>query len=197
VTGDFLARIDAARLWDGTPLPIGIKERLRRVWAQLEFLNAQLEELSDARAALETDPQTAAGRCVQQFQTLRGVGSVGAWLLTTGICAWRQIHNGRKSGALVGLVPAPFHSGDTSHDQGISRAGNRHVRRLMAQLAWSWLRYQPTGALSRRYHDRFSSGRRMRRIGIVALARKLLIAFWRYLETGAVPEGALMKSHAV
>ena len=197
VSGDFPTHVNAARLWDGTVLPDGIKNRLTRVWAQLAFLNAQLEELEDARAALTTDPHTAAGRCVEQLQALRGVGSIGAWLLTTEIFAWRQIHNGRELGALVGLVPAPYQSGDTSHDRGITRAGNRHVRRVMVQLAWSWLRYQPASALSRWYHQRFGSGRRMRRIGIVALARKLLIAFWRYLETGAVPEGAVMKPHAV
>lgn len=197
VSGDFPGHVNAARLWDGTALPDGIKDRLTRVWAQLDFLNVQLEELEDARAALKTDPHTAAGRCVEQLQALRGVGSIGAWLLTTEIFAWRQIHNGRELGALVGLVPAPYQSGDTSHDRGITRAGNRHVRRVMVQLAWSWLRYQPGSALSRWYHQRFGSGRRMRRIGIVALARKLLITFWRYLETGAVPDGAVMKPHAV
>jgi transposase len=193
VNGDFLARMNATRLWDGTSLPDGIKQRLTRVGAQLEFLNAQLEELEEARAALKKDRQTATGQCVEQLQTLRGIGSIGAWLLTTEIFSWRQIQNGRQLGALVGLVPAPYQSGDTSHDQGITRAGNRHVRRMMVQLAWSWLRYQPLSALSRWYRDRFSRGRRMRRIGIVALARKLLIALWRYLVTGAVPEGAIMK----
>jgi transposase len=80
---------------------------------------------------------------------------------------------------------------------GITRAGNRHVRRMIVQLAWSWLRYQPTSALSRWYRERFGQGRRLRRIGIVALARKLLIAWWRYLETGTIPEGALLKPSAV
>jgi transposase len=197
VNRDFLSRIDAVHRWDGTPLPVGIKERLARVWAQLDFLNAQLKELKDARAALKTDPHTAAGRTVEQLQTLCGVGSIGAWLLTTEIFGWRQIRNGRELGALVGLVPAPYQSGDTSHDRGIARAGNRHVRRMMVQLAWSWLRYQPASALSRWYQQRFGRGRRMRRIGIVALARKLLIALWRYLETGAVPDGAVMKPHVV
>ena len=94
------------------------------------------------------------------------------------------------------MVPAPYQSGATSHDQGISRAGNRHVRRMMVQLAWSWLRYQPTSALSRWYRTRFSQSRRLRRIGIVALARKLLIALWRYGETGIIPAGAVVKPSA-
>jgi transposase len=193
---DFLDRVATARLWDGTPVPAGLHHRLRQGWAQLVFLNAQLAEVDQMRTALAADPQTVSGRCVAQLQTLRGVGSIGAWSLTTEIFGWRQIHNRRELGALVGLVPAPYQSGATSHDQGITRAGNRHVRRMIVQLAWSWLRYQPTSALSRWYRERFSQGRRLRRIGIVALARKLLVALWRYLETGAVPDGATLKPHA-
>jgi len=193
---DFGDRLAAARLWDGTPVPAGLQHRLRQGWAHLVFLNAQLAEVDQRRTALAADPQTVSGRCVEQLQTLRGIGSIGAWSLTTEIFGWRQIHNRRELGALVGLVPAPYQSGATSHDQGITRAGNRHVRRMIVQLAWSWLRYQPTSALSRWYRERFSQGRRLRRIGIVALARKLLVALWRYLETGAVPDGAILKPHA-
>lgn len=193
----FRTRLATVRLWDDTPLPDGMKQRLTRVWAQLQLLDTQLEELAAVRATLEPSLPTATGRCVEQWQTLRAIGPIGAWVLATEIFGWRQIRNGRQLGALVGLVPAPYQSGETSHDQGITRAGNKHVRRLMVQLAWSWLRYQPMSALARWYQERFGGGgRRMRRIGIVALARKLLIALWRYLETGAVPEGAVMKPHA-
>src|SRR3954470_8121023 len=93
---------------------------------------------------------------------------------------------------LVGLVSAPYQSGESMHDQGITRAGNRHVRRLMVQLAWGWVGYQPNSALTTWFHRRFGSGgRRLRRIRIVALARKLLIALWRYVEHGEIPEGAI------
>jgi transposase len=194
---DFLDRVATVRCWDGRPLPVGFQQRLRHVWAHLAFLTAQLADVDAARAVLDTGPQTETGRCVAQLQTLQGIGSIGAWSLTTEIFGWRQIRNGRELGALVGVVPAPYQSGATSHDQGITRAGNRHVRRMIVQLAWSWLRYQPLSALSRWYRERFSQGRRLRRIGIVALARKLLIALWRYVETGTVPEGALMKPRAV
>jgi transposase len=194
IADDFLSRLDAARLWDGTPVPAGLKARLTRVWAQLELLNAQLEELKAARTALTADPETATGRYVLRLPTLRGVGPVGAWVLATEIFGWRQIQNARQLGGLVGLVPAPYQSGETSHDQGITRAGNKHVRRLMVQLAWSWLRYQPTSALAQWYQRQFGKGsRRLRRIGIVALARKLLIALWRYVEQGQMPEGAIVK----
>ena len=194
---DFLDRVATVRLWDGTAVPAGLQQRLRHVWAQLVFLNAQLADVDETRAALATDPQTVSGRCVTQLQTLQGIGAIGAWSLTTEIFGWRQIQNGRELGALVGLVPTPYQSGATSHERGISRAGNRHVRRMIVQLAWSWLRYQPTSALSRWYRERFSQGRRLRRIGIVALARKLLIALWRYLATGMVPEGAILKPRVV
>jgi transposase len=194
---NFLARLEAARLWDGSPVPDGLAQRVRRVWAQLELVNTQLEELEAARGALVPDPETATGRYVDTLPTLRGIGPIGAWVLATEIFGWRQIQNRQQLGALVGLVPAPYQSGDTAHDQGITRAGNKHVRRLMVQLAWSWVRYQPGSGLAQWYQRRFGSGsKRMRRIGIVALARKLLIALWRYVEQGEIPEGAILKSDA-
>jgi len=88
------------------------------------------------------------------LQTLRAIGPVGAWMLATEIFGWREIHNGRELGALIGVVPSPFQSSETSHEQGISRAGNKHVRRLMVQLAWSWLHYQPQSAYSN-HRDHF------------------------------------------
>lgn len=194
ITDDFLSRLEATRLWDDTPVPPGLQARLTRVWQQLELLNAQLAELEAARAALRVDPDTETGRYVTRLPTLRGIGPVGAWVLATEIFGWRQIQNARQLGGLVGLVPAPFQSGETAHDQGITRAGNKHVRRLMVQLAWSWRRYQPTSALTQWYEQKFgNSSRRLRRIGIVALARKLLIALWRYVEQGVIPDGATVK----
>ena len=172
-------------------------QRIHRVWAQLELANAQLQELEATRQALVPDRGTATGRYVQALPTLRGIGPIGAWVLATEIFGWREITNRRQLGALVGLVPAPYQSGDTAHDQGITRAGNKHVRRLMVQLAWSWVHYQPESALAQWYQRRFGSGsKRLRRIGIVALARKLLIALWRYVEQGEIPDGAIVKSHA-
>jgi len=191
---DFLERLATARRWDATPLPPGMAQRLQWVWAHLEFLTTQLAAVDAARPALRVDAATTTGRWVTRLQTLRGIGSVGAWSLTTEIFGWRAIRNGRELGALVGVVPAPYQSGATAHDQGITRAGNRHVRRMVVQLAWSWLRYQPLSGLSRWYRERFDRRRRLRRIGIVALARKLLIAWWRYGEAGIIPEGAVLKA---
>ncbi len=97
-------------------------------------------------------------------------------------------------GALAGLTPTPYQSGESYREQGIAKAGNRHVRAMAIEIAWGWLRFQPESALTRWYQERFGHGSsRLRRIGIVALARKLLIALWRFLETGAIPEGARLK----
>ena len=172
----------------------GLQARLRQSWTQLAFLNEQRRALKASRAAQVTDPTTATGRAVTALQTVRGVGPIVTWGLATEIFAWQQIRNGRELGALVGLVPAPFQSGETSHDLGITRAGNKHVRRVMVQLAWSWLRYQHASALAQWYQRRFGDGGR--RIGIVALARKLLIALWRLVEDGVIPDGAVVKASA-
>jgi transposase len=197
VDADFPTQLETAQLWDGTPIPAGLKGRLQRVWAQLAFLNRGLEELDAERAALTVDRETTMGRYVHALPTLRGIGPIGTWTLATEIFGWRQIKNPRQLGGLVGLVPAPYQSGESMHDQGITRAGNKHVRRLMVQLAWSWVRYQPDTALTRWFQHKFGHGsRRLRRIGIVALARKLLIALWHYVEHGDIPEGAIVKNQA-
>lgn len=198
VDADFPDQLAAARLWDGAPVPAGLQERLTHGWSQLQALEAQLRELKATRTVRQREVTTPTGRAIAQLQTLRAIGPIGAWVLTTEIFGWREIRNGRQLGALVGLVPAPYKSGETEHDQGITRAGNVHVRRVMVQLAWGWLHHQPTSALSLWYQRRFGSGgKRLRKIGIVALARKLLIALWRYLETGLVPDGAELKPTAV
>jgi transposase len=108
---------------------------------------------------------------------------------------WREFHNRRDVGALAGLTPAPYQSGDESREQGISKAGNRPIRATAIEIAWGWLRFQPESELSRWLQERFGHGsKRMRKIGIVALARKLLIALWRYLEFGEIPAGARLKA---
>jgi transposase len=189
----FAEHLEAAQMWDGKPLPPGLQERLAQDWAQLQQVERQLRE-QKARATCVLDRRTRTGRAIEKLQTLQAIGRTGAWVLATEIFGWRQIENRRQLGGLVGLVPAPYQSGETAHDQGITRAGNHHVRRVMVQLAWGWLRYQPESALAQWYQRRFGDGgKRLRRIGIVALARKLLIALWRYLKTGTIPDGAQLK----
>jgi len=126
---------------------------------------------------------------------LCGIGWVGAWVLASEIYGWRTFRNRREVGGALGLTPTPYSSGQNEREQGISKAGNARARALLVELAWLWLRYQPESALSQWFLRRFSGGgRRMRRIGIVALARRLGVALWRYVAQGIVPEGARLKA---
>jgi len=125
---------------------------------------------------------------------LKGIGINGAWLLVREFFGWRAFKNRREVGGLAGFTPTPYQSGESAREQGITKSGNRHVRWMTTELAWSWLRFQPDSALSVWFRERFGhGGKRVRRIGIIAVARKLLIALWRFLETGALPEGAALK----
>ena len=184
-----------ARRWDGTLLPPHTVARLTREWELVGQYTTRLRELRAARTALlrvRDDPAIAQ---VRRLIRLRGVGPDSAWLYVMEFFAWRQFRNRREVGGLAGLTDTPYQSGDLDHQQGISKAGNRWVRALAVNTAWAWLRYQPQSALARWYRQRFGHGpSRLRKIGIVALARKLLIAFWRYLETGEVPEGAMVRA---
>ena len=193
----FLTQLAEARTWDGATLPAGLRQRLERGWAQLTLLETQLADVKAARTTLVADASTPTGRYAAALPTLCGIGPIGAWVLATELFGWRAIQNRRQLGALVGLVPSPYQSGEMAHDQGITRAGNKHVRTVMVQLAWGWLRYQPDSALTAWYQRRFGGGsKRLRRIGIVALARKLLIALWRYVEYGEIFDGAQLKRQA-
>ena len=133
----------------------------------------------------------ARGQGACRLLGLAGIGANGAWLLVHELFAWRQFANRKQVGAMVGMTPTPYDSGDSTREQGISKAGNRRLRRLLVELAWCWLRWQPGSVLSQWYRRRFAQGpSRLRKIGVVAVARKLLIALWRYVEQGVVPPGA-------
>lgn len=188
--------------WDHAPLPAGVAARLTREWARVRLLQREIRALERERAdwlAAPDAPRDPVRHMVARLRALRGIGDVSAWLYTTEFFSWRQFHNRREVAALAGLTPTTRASGDVSgdvsHELGISKAGNPLIRALAIELAWSWVRRQPTSALTRWYRARFASGgARQRRIGIVAVARKLLIALWRYLETDQLPEGALLKA---
>jgi transposase len=189
--------LEALHLWNGEPLQPGLKSRLKREWAHLVFLKEQIAELnSQRRRELREDLEPDLEK-VRQLNSLRGIGESGSWVLTREIFGWRSFENGKQVGSLVGLTPSPYDSGDTHREQGISKAGNRRVRGVMIELAWGWIRYQPDSALTKWFMERFANGgKRARKVGIVAVARRLLIALWRFLETGALPEGAQLKATA-
>ena len=187
-------QLDALRLWDGSPIPLGLRRRLLRVYAQYTFLSEQIAAVeAERRALLQTSPEASIDK-VRQLMQLKGIGINGAWLLVMEFFGWRAFKNRREVGGLAGFTPTPYQSGESAREQGITKSGNRHVRWMTTELAWSWLRFQPDSTLSCWFRQRFGSGgKRLRRIGIVAVARKLLIALWRFLETGVIPAGAVLK----
>ena len=188
-------QLEALRLWDGSPLPSGLRRRVLRVYAHHQFLSEQIAALEAERRARLQSAHDASIEKVHQLMQLRGIGINGAWLLVMEFFGWRELKTRREVGGLAGLTPTPYQSGESAREQGITKSGNRHVRWMTTELAWSWLRYQPESALSCWFRERFGGGgKRMRRIGIVAVARKLLIALWRFLETGVIPQGAELKA---
>ena len=191
--------LDGLRMWDKQPLGPGLKDRIRREWDHLVFIREQILEL--ARERQQALKQTAAStdhpdiEKIQQLQKLKAIGPVGAWVLTRELFGWRNFKNRRQVGSISGLVSTHYQSGDTNVEQGISKAGIVPVRQIAVELAWGWIRYQPRSKLTNWYNERFAnSGKKARKIGIVAVARRLLIELWRYLKTGAIPEGAELKA---
>jgi transposase len=192
---DLPAHLTRARLWDGTPLPPLLCARLTREWETVLGYMARIRTLKTERRALLKSTDDPAIVQVRELHQLRGVGIDSAWLYVMEFFAWREFRNRRQVGGLAGLTDTHYQSGELQHEQGISKAGNRWVRALAINTAWAWLRFQPKSALARWYQKRFGKGSsRMRKIGIVALARKLLIAFWRYLDQGLIPEGAVLRA---
>jgi transposase len=184
-------RLESLRQWDGTPVPAGMTARVLREFQRFQQVDRQVRDLDNQRARAVRKETTPASEQVRRLLALKGIGWNGAWLLVHEVFGWRGIGNRRELAALVGLVPSPYQSGESRREQGISKAGNKRVRWMMIELAWGWLRHQPQSELSQWYLRRFGQGNaRARKVGIVALARKLLVALWRYLERGEAPAGA-------
>jgi transposase len=187
--------LSTIRLWDGAKLPAGLMGRLKREWDHVLFLKRQIRDLEVQRRGELKQSENPGVEKVKQLAQLRGIGAHGGWVLVQEFFGWRKFQNGREVGSLAGLTPTPYQSGESRREQGISKAGNRYVRGIVIELAWSWLRYQPDSKLSRWYLKRFAdAGMRARKVGIVAVARRLLIDLWRFLETGVIPEGAELKA---
>ncbi|HLW47687.1 MAG TPA: transposase [bacterium] len=189
------ARLDQMQLWNGSPLPAGLRARLERDWEHAQFLRGKIGELERERQRAIKHDRSQAAEKVRQLLRLRAIGPNEAWVYVNEFFGWRQFRNRKEVGAAAGLTPTPYQSGEEHREQGISKAGSRHIRAVAIEMAWCWLRYQPGSRLSQWYQQRFGhGGTRVRKIGIVALARKLLIELWRFLEHGVVPEGATLKA---
>lgn len=175
-------------------VPPMLGAEIEREVARLKLVKDQVRAIEAARRQ-----ELAEGRqpLVARLTRLRAIGPKGAWVLVKEVFGWRHFANRRELAGSLGLVPTPYASGDSEIEQGISKAGNRRVRGLLVELAWTWLRLQPGSALTRWFNRRFAgAGKRMRRVGIVALARRLAIALWRYLQDGEIPAGARLKPGA-
>ncbi len=179
----------------GYGLPLDLRLELRREYQRYQLVAQQVKAIEQEQKERVFESEEGALLQIKQLRTLKGVGWQSSWIVVMEFFSWRQFRNGKQVGSCAGLTPTPYDSGDGTREQGISKAGNRRIRKLMVELSWLWLRYQPDSTLSRWFESRFGTGgKRMRRIGIVALARKLLIALWRYLEHGVIPEGAVLKA---
>ena len=185
------------RLWDGSLLPARLRNRLKREWQHVMFIKDQLaalerERSDEMRQAKEPDLGKVKG-----LQILRGIGEVSSWVIVREFFGWRKFQNRKEVGSLAGFTGTPYDSGTGKKEQGISKAGNRHIRSVAVELAWSWIRFQPDSVITQWFKKRFADGgKRARKVGIVAVARRLLIALWRFLEWGVIPEGAKLKATA-
>jgi transposase len=198
VTAGLMKQLDQLCRWNGKPLREGMKERIRREYERMKVAEADLATLKKRqREKLSSTQSSPSLEKIRKLKQLRAIAAGSSWVFVMELFGWRQFRNRREVAGAVGITPMPYQSGDSSREQGISRAGNRRARTMAIEIAWSWLRYQPESQLSRWYRERFGSGGpRLRRIGIVAMARKLIVALWRYVEYGTLPEGARLKAVA-
>lgn len=191
-------QLEALRDSEGNALPPQLMAELRRLMARQQLLSEQLREIEAQRAQVLT--QAATDEATQQIQTLAmlyGLGLGTATDLAREVFC-RSFRNRQALASFVGLTGTPFRSGGLEREQGISKCGNPRIRKLMLQLAWRWLRRQPQSVLSRWFHERTGGAKgRTRKVMAVALARKLLVALWRYLQTGELPAGAIVVSPRV
>jgi transposase len=188
------ARLGELRTGDGRAIPVRMKAEIRRELDRLELLRQQIAEVEAERDALLHAEEAPTGSPGAQLLKLRGIGPEFATVLWhEGL--YRCFANRRQLAAYAGLAPSPWRSGDMKREQGISKSGNARLRTTMIEAAWLWLRHQPGSALSQWFQERVRTDRgRLRRVSIVALARKLLIALWRFTTHGEIPVGASLKA---
>lgn len=187
-------RLEKLRTPDGRPLPDHLKRQIRRELDRLELLLEQIKAVEAERDAVLAPAEEKIPTPAMMLMELKGIGAeFAAVLWSEGL--FRNFENRRQVAAYAGLAPTPWQSGTVDREQGVAKSGNPRLRTTMLQLAWLWLRHQPESALSRWFHERVNrNGGRFRKTMITALARKLLVAFWKYVTAGVVIEGATMRT---
>jgi len=192
---DLRSQLETLRSFDGTKLPAGLRARLIHYVEDYDYWTSRIRALDAERRRILREEKDPVVDQALQLYSLRAVGVNTAWTYATEFFGWREFRNGKQVGGAAGMAPTPYASGKSDREQGIEKSGSRWIRGAAIEFAWGWLRFQPQSALSQWYQERFGRGsKRLRKIGIVALARKLLVALWRFLETGVIPEGALLKT---
>ena len=193
---DWLSWLVKQRDWQGQAVPPQIMAEIKREHARLMLVREQL----DAPALAAADLTPAAAQMAQRSELLLRLKSLGPAFATTltNEVFYKDFRNRREVASYFGLTPSPWQSGGIDRDQGISKAGNPRARCAAIEMAWLWLRHQPDSNLTQEYRRRtLNASKRIKRVAIVALARKLIVALWRYLTTGLVPEGAMLKTAEV
>jgi transposase len=190
----FVAGLESLRTGDGRPLAPRLKEEIEREHERLCLVNRQVAVLeAKSKAELRAATPGSAEAKIMQLVDLKSIGPVGGQELVNEVF-YRSFDNRRQVGSYFGLTGTPYNSGNRQRDQGISKAGNRRARELAIELAWLWTIHQPDSELTRWFRERVRDIKgRIRRITIVAVARKLMVALWRYLTTGMVPTGAVLR----
>ena len=190
----FIESLSGLRTGDGRPLPMRLKEEIAREHERLQLVIRQIAELeAKSRAELRAAQPGSPEARIMQLVDLKGIGPVGGQELVNE-AFYRDFNNRRQVGGYFGLACTPYDSGERRREQGISKAGNRRARELAIEIAWLWTVHQPDSALTRWFRERVRNLKgRIRRIAIVAMARKLMVALWRYLTTGVVPTGAVLR----
>lgn len=192
--------VEELQCWDGSPLPRFVRYRIDVALERLGQLDQQLEELETLRRSMLAEPESwgphqESLELIRALMQLTSLGINSAWVLVAEFFGWREFRNRKQVGGASGLCGTPYNSGTSEREQGISHAGNAWIRPVMIELAWLWRRWQPQSRLTRWFEEEWGkSSSRHRKVGIVALARKLLIALWRYLEHGEIPDGARLKA---
>lgn len=194
VTLDFEKWLTEQRLLEaGQEVPADYRQRLLREYGRWQLVDGQIRQLEAEQKQRAAKSQDEGIGKVRKLMQLKGIGIKSAWLFGWEFFGWRTFQNRRQLGSLAGLTPTPYQSGSMDHELGVSKCGNRWIRSLVVEIAWGWLHWQPHSYLSKWFQTHFAKGGgRSRKKGIVALARKLLIALWRWVEFDEKPEGAIM-----
>ncbi len=174
-------------------MPRELKAEISRELERWRLTDRQIREIQKEQCQEEEEGASKQAEQAGQLKRLKGIGDRIAWALSVELFSWREFRNRKQVGGCLGLCGSPYNSGETEREQGISKAGNAWLRGLMIEAAWLWVRWQPDSDLTQWFHKRWVHDKRRIKAGIVAVARRLLIQLWHYVEHGVTPKGAILR----